>query len=133
MIIGKTLSNKNTPAITSVDEWINALTGVGALIAFINQELNGNCADFTNVASISVIAKKEYICGVVDANNVDVIKLISEKGRDAREEFPVNETTKFEIITKARKKAISPIIFIKNTLFESIDTAGLLYQYPIKR
>ena len=58
---GKNLSNKNTPAITSVAECIKALTGVGALIAFISQEFIGNCADFTIPATTNNITITEYI------------------------------------------------------------------------
>ena len=34
-------TNKKTPAVTSVDEWTNAETGVGAAIAAGNQLENG--------------------------------------------------------------------------------------------
>jgi len=35
---------KKIPAVTRVDEWTNALTGVGAAIAAGNQHLKGNWA-----------------------------------------------------------------------------------------
>lgn len=43
---------KNTPAVTSVDEWTKADTGVGAAIAAGNQLENGICALFVIAATI---------------------------------------------------------------------------------
>lgn len=49
---------RNTPAVTNVDEWTNADTGVGAAIAAGSQEEKGIWALFvqadtiTNVASV---------------------------------------------------------------------------------
>jgi hypothetical protein len=43
---------KNTPAVTSVDEWTSADTGVGAAIAAGNQLENGIWALFVIAASI---------------------------------------------------------------------------------
>ena len=34
------------PAVTNVDEWINADAGIGAFIAFFNQDVAPICADF---------------------------------------------------------------------------------------
>lgn len=42
--IGKNRISKNTPAVTSVDEWTKAETGVGAAIAAGSHEEKGICA-----------------------------------------------------------------------------------------
>ena len=39
-----------TPAVTRVEEWTNADTGVGAAMAAGSHELNGNCALFVHAA-----------------------------------------------------------------------------------
>ena len=43
---------KNKPAVTSVDLWTRALTGVGASIAKGSQTEKGNCADFVRAPII---------------------------------------------------------------------------------
>jgi uncharacterized membrane protein len=42
--------SKIIPAVTSVDEWTKAETGVGAAIALGSHEVNGNCADLVLAA-----------------------------------------------------------------------------------
>lgn len=42
--------------MTKVEEWTNALVGVGALIAFGNQPLKGNCALFVMHITIIYVA-----------------------------------------------------------------------------
>ena len=39
-----TFSRKKIPAVTRVEEWTNALIGVGALIALGSHAINGNTA-----------------------------------------------------------------------------------------
>jgi hypothetical protein len=43
---------RKTPAVTRVEEWTKALTGVGAAIAAGSQLENGICADFVIPAII---------------------------------------------------------------------------------
>lgn len=47
--------SKNTPAVTSVDEWTKAEIGVGAAIAAGSQAENGNWALFVNAAVVKRI------------------------------------------------------------------------------
>jgi len=49
--MGDSRINKNTPAVTKVDEWTRAETGVGAAIAIGSQGEKGNCALFVIAAS----------------------------------------------------------------------------------
>jgi len=46
---------RKTPAVTSVDEWTNADTGVGAAIAAGNHLENGICALFVIAAQVIII------------------------------------------------------------------------------
>lgn len=46
---------RNTPAVTSVEEWTRAEIGVGAAIAAGNHAENGNCALFEQAANINRI------------------------------------------------------------------------------
>jgi hypothetical protein len=48
--------SRNTPAVTSVDEWTNADTGVGAAIAAGSQEEKGIWALFVQADTISNVA-----------------------------------------------------------------------------
>src|SRR4030042_1504856 len=45
MNIGNIRATRNTPAVTMVDEWIRALTGVGPSMASGSHTWSGNCAD----------------------------------------------------------------------------------------
>lgn len=47
--------NKNTPAVTKVDEWTKAEIGVGAAIADGSHAENGNCALFEKAAIIKSV------------------------------------------------------------------------------
>lgn len=51
-------SNKNTPAVTNVEEWTKAEIGVGAAIAMGSQAENGNCALFEQPAIVSIVNTK---------------------------------------------------------------------------
>lgn len=51
---GKKRINRNTPAVTKVDEWTSADTGVGAAIAAGNQAENGICALLVIAAIVKV-------------------------------------------------------------------------------
>lgn len=121
-IIGNTLNKRKTPLITSVEECINALTGVGALIASISQEFIGNCADLTIAAITNSNEINVYICFVDTPSVYDVIMFIFKNGSDAREISPLKWITSPETITNPKNNAISPIIFIRKTRFESIAT-----------
>ena len=44
----------NTPAVTRVEEWTKAETGVGAAIAAGNQDLKGNWADLVIDSKIKI-------------------------------------------------------------------------------
>lgn len=48
--------SRNTPAVTSVDEWTSADTGVGAAIAAGSQEEKGIWALFVQADTISNVA-----------------------------------------------------------------------------
>lgn len=48
--------SRNTPAVTSVDEWTSAETGVGAAIAAGSQEEKGIWALFVQADTISNVA-----------------------------------------------------------------------------
>lgn len=54
--------SKNTPAVTRVEEWTRAETGVGAAIAAGNQLVKGICALFVEAANIKII-KSHLILG----------------------------------------------------------------------
>ena len=49
---GKNRINKKTPAVTRVEEWTKAETGVGAAIAAGSQDEKGICALFVIAAKI---------------------------------------------------------------------------------
>jgi hypothetical protein len=55
--------NRNTPAVTSVDECTRALTGVGAAIAAGNQLEKGNCALFVIAASMIITERRLFKSG----------------------------------------------------------------------
>lgn len=61
---------KYTPAITIVELCNNADIGVGADIAFNNQEENGNCADLEKNKNIKEIASHPYTEGFDKQENV---------------------------------------------------------------
>lgn len=51
----------NTPAVTKVEEWTKAETGVGAAIAAGNQDINGNCALLVILKKKSINLKKNIL------------------------------------------------------------------------
>lgn len=70
--------NKKTPAVTSVDEWTSAETGVGAAIAAGSQLENGVCALFVIAASrIDIIIKTSNF----DCHMFRIIQLLEAKHR----------------------------------------------------
>lgn len=68
--------NKYTPAVTRVDEWTKAETGVGAAIAAGNQEENGICALFVIAANTTrkVIISISKLYFIQSANMINSIK-----------------------------------------------------------
>lgn len=58
--VGKNRMRIKTPAVTRVDEWTRAETGVGAAIAAGSHLIKGNCALFVMAATINIVAIKKW-------------------------------------------------------------------------
>lgn len=58
---GEKRISKNTPAVTRVEEWTNALTGVGAAMAAGSHLENGSCALLVMAAIMIAIDSREFI------------------------------------------------------------------------
>jgi hypothetical protein len=56
--------NKYTPAVTSVDEWTSADTGVGAAIAAGNHAENGTWALFVHADKIRIVIKRAMVISI---------------------------------------------------------------------
>jgi len=90
---------RKIPAVTNVDEWTNAETGVGAAIAKGNQDEKGNCALLVTKVKIN--------------NNLKII-LISFKIKE-------ENTDKKDKIEIENKKNISPTRFVKKVIIPATD------------
>ena len=60
---GASLTSRNTPALTIVEEWSSALVGVGATMAPSSQVWNGICAALVIPANAKAVTASTAICG----------------------------------------------------------------------
>lgn len=100
LIIGSIFINKITPAVTKVDEWTNAETGVGAAMAFGSQAEKGSWALFVKAAKAIM-------------NNTIILLLVEHK---------VDHLPELNIKALAMINAISPSRFKMNVNIEFVYT-----------
>lgn len=122
--------NKNTPAETSVAEWINAEAGTGASIESGNQIWKPNCADLINADSIKKKVKNStYV--MVKFKIVTWKSNIFEYNIFNVKIFDSPNVTKFKIIKIKIPKSL--ILLNKNALNAAFNVLIFVDQKLIKK